>query len=281
MAAISVWDGTDEVEVTASVWNGVEHPATIDIIPEGYFSVNAMLAEDHFYIAHRGGSDERPEHSLNAYTQAVAWGFGALELALARTSDGVWFGLHDADLNRTSGLVTGTLPPASSMTWAEVQSYQIKPPAGHSSLPSKPYMRFEEYLETYAESHVTFLDLKVAYTFRNEILDIIDVNGGPSRWVAKDYGKAPTQFATHARARGYKTWGYFYADDFASLSTWSSYWDILGLQYDAPTADWTGFVATGKPVVAHICPTQAVVTAAFAKGAKGAMVSGTDKVTPT
>lgn len=62
-----------------------------------------MLSQPMFYVAHRGGSREWPEMSLHAYTQAGFWGVGALEVSLARTSDGVWFGLHDADINRTSG----------------------------------------------------------------------------------------------------------------------------------------------------------------------------------
>ena len=66
-------------------------------------SIDAMLAaEDGFYWAHRGGSASFPEHSLHAYTQSVLRGFGSLEISLNRTADGVWFGLHDANLDRTS-----------------------------------------------------------------------------------------------------------------------------------------------------------------------------------
>ena len=87
-----------------------------------------MLAQSCFYCAHRGGSRDFPEMSLYAYGQSALVGYPALEISLARTSDGVWFGLHDASLDRTSfntGGGSGTTYVAASMTWAQVQSYYI------------------------------------------------------------------------------------------------------------------------------------------------------------
>ena len=47
----------------------------------------------------------RIEDSIHAYRQSVAHGYRALEISVARSADGVWFGLHDTTLDRTSGTV--------------------------------------------------------------------------------------------------------------------------------------------------------------------------------
>ena len=72
-----------------------------------------MKAKTGFTWAHRGNSNLYAEHTMNAYQNAVSRGHVCLEYSMARTSDGVWFGLHDADINRTSGLAAGTLPPVT------------------------------------------------------------------------------------------------------------------------------------------------------------------------
>ncbi|BDZ40840.1 hypothetical protein GCM10025865_01390 [Paraoerskovia sediminicola] len=283
-----VWDGTDLRDVTGwKFYDGTDlTTARVERLPSGYDTSAAMLAQEPFYIAHRGGSKDYPEHSLLAYTQAVRHEFGALELALARTSDGVWFGLHDDSLDRTSlgtGGGTGTQLVASQMTWAEVQQYVINLPAGTSGRLPQPYMRWEEYVETYYASHVTFIDIKAAFSHRTELLNMMDaLPGNPrQRFVAKYYGKQYGGWAQDASARGYKTWGYFYAGDGATIDQWADKWDILGLSYDAPAGDWSSFVGTGKPVVGHICPDQAAADTALAKGAAGLMVSGVTSVDPT
>jgi hypothetical protein len=82
-------------------------PLEVRPFPFGYASVSAFLAaastSTPVYVAHRGGSIDWPEMTLYAYTQAGYWGCGALEVSLAQTRDGVYFGLHDSTLNRTSG----------------------------------------------------------------------------------------------------------------------------------------------------------------------------------
>jgi glycerophosphoryl diester phosphodiesterase len=56
---------------------------------------HSLLDTRPFYVAHRGGSADWPEQSMLAYRSAVACGVDALEVSLARSADGVWFGLHD------------------------------------------------------------------------------------------------------------------------------------------------------------------------------------------
>jgi hypothetical protein len=256
-------------------------PEEVRPFPAGYPSVTAMLASTPFYVAHRGGSDNWPEMSLYGYTQSGFWGVGALELSLARTSDGVWFGLHDATLDRTSGTTGFT---ASAHTWAEVQAYAITA-AGttNSSLPAQPYMRWEELMAAYYDTHVIFVDPKNASSaaLRTELLDMMDAMPGTptDRFVAKFYGVSgnagnTSGWAFDAVQRGYQSWGYFYQADAANFATYQGRWTILGMDYTADASTWSTILSYGKPVIGHIIPNAAAATTAFNYGATGIMVSG-------
>jgi len=133
--------------------------------------VDALLAAGTATVAHRGGSLDWPEMSLFAYRQSVAAGVDALEMSLARTSDGVWFGLHDETLDRTSG-TTGFV--AAEHTWAEVQRYRIS--AAGTSDPDQsdqPYARFDEIVLEFGHDHALFVDPKyVGADFYPELFEI-------------------------------------------------------------------------------------------------------------
>jgi hypothetical protein len=254
-------------------------PHEVRPVPTGYPSVAAMLAMAPFYVAHRGGSKDWPEMSLHAYTQSAFWGVGALEISLARTSDGVWFGLHDATLDRTSGLTAYT---ASAHTWAEIQAYQITAGETYNTLqPARPYMRWEELMTAYYNTHVIFVDPKVAAGYATELLDMMDAMPGTptNRFVAKYYGVS-SGWPTQASARGYKTWGYFYQADAANFAAYQGRWDILGMDYNADAATWTAIKSYGKPVIGHIVPSLAAATTALGYGANGLMVSGVQEAIP-
>lgn len=55
-------------------------------------------------IAHRGASENAPEHTLEAYDLALRHGADVLELDVRMTGDGVLVAAHDATLKRTLGL---------------------------------------------------------------------------------------------------------------------------------------------------------------------------------
>jgi hypothetical protein len=254
-------------------------PAEVRPFPNGYATVTAMLASTPFYVAHRGGSANWPEMSLHAYTQSGFWGVKALEVSLARTSDGVWFGLHDDTLDRTSGTTGFT---ASAHTWAEVQAYQITA-AGttNPAQPARPYMRWEELMTAYYGSHIFFVDPKAATGFISELLDMMDAMPGTptDKFVAKYYGVSST-WVNAAKARGYKSWGYFYQTDAANFATYQGRWDILGMDYTADQTTWTAILSYGKPVIGHIIPNASAATTALNFGAAGLMVSGVQQAIP-
>ncbi|MDT0318097.1 glycerophosphodiester phosphodiesterase [Streptomyces millisiae] len=63
-----------------------------------------MTADRHriTVIAHRGASEDAPEHSLAAYRRAIADGADALECDVRLTADGHLVCVHDRRVNRTS-----------------------------------------------------------------------------------------------------------------------------------------------------------------------------------
>ena len=247
--------------------------------PQGYASVSAMLAASPFYIAHRGGSANWPEMSLHAYTQAGFWGVGALEFSIARTSDGVWFGLHDETLDRTSG-TSGFV--ASEHTWAEVQAYQITAAyTDDTGQPTRPYMRWEDLMDAYYSTHVIFIDPKHALSHITELLDMMDaLPGTPTDHLVAKYFGLTNAWPTAAKARGYTTWGYFYEADVGSLPTYQANWDILGMDYQANGAAWAAALSYGKPVIGFLIADSTAATTAITNGADGLMVSGVTQVIP-
>lgn len=253
-------------------------PVGLIQMPIGYKSVGNMLSQPEFYWAHRGGSASFPEHSLYGYTQSVARFYGALEMSLARTSDGVWFGLHDKSIARTSGLADGTVPNASQQTWADVNAYQIT--IGAAGAP-RPYLKLEDLISVYGASHVIILDPKYETNRINELLDRLkDLYGSDAtasnRIILKGYGPSTSELVNAGHARGYHTWGYFYDTDNASYSTEASKWDIVGLNYDADQKYWDQLhnAVPDKRIVGHVCPNQSAVNIARAKGATGFQCSG-------
>lgn len=268
---------------TASVyvqdsWNSQAPIKDLAKTHRGYKSVSDMLAETPFYWAHRGGSRSYPEHSLWAYTQSVIRGFGAIEISLSQTKDGVWFGSHDGDLSRvTKGKST---TPIVNMTWAEVQQFQVE--LGENGAP-KPFSRWEELRDTYGYSHVIVMDPKLTPPeLFPEFWAMCD-SLGPERVAVKFFYTA-THLADEAARRGYRTWGYLYETNLTKDPTWAekaSKWSLLGMEYFASQEAWDKVKALGKPVLGHICPDQAAVDLALSRGASGVQCSGTAAIKPT
>ena len=259
-------------EGSAQVWvheAPQDIPAQMRAMPSGYPSIDAMVAQKGFLVAHRGGSASWPEMSMRAYTNSVAHGAGALEVSAGRTSDGVWVLAHDQNLKRVDPSAPTT--PIAQMTWAEVQRYRT---AGEKIL------RIEEYLEAYGRSHITVLDPKYSATQWADLAKLLP-DDAKSRVIWKSAGDA-TWLASQWKAAGWRCWGYAYAQhaDDGSLAKWAASWDYLGFPWDATPAQWSKALSLGKPVWAHICPTKAAYDQGISRGAVGCMVSGVADVLP-
>lgn len=244
-------------------------PAQMRVMPPGYPSIDAMVAQRGFLVAHRGGSASWPEMSMRAYTNSVAHRAGALEVSTHRTSDGVWVLAHDQNLKRVDPSAPST--PIAQMTWAEVQRYRTS---------GERILRVEEYLEVYGSSHVTVLDPKYSADQWADLARLLPEDS-KSRVIWKSAGDA-TWLAAQWKASGWRCWGYAYAQhaDDGSLDKWGVSWDYLGFPWDATPAQWSKALSLGKPVWAHICPSKAAYDQGISRGAAGCMVSGVADVLP-
>lgn len=280
MTTLGIWDGTEELYTELTVWeSGVEQPVdAFALMPYGAWSVGELLKRPGFTVAHRCGSLDWAEASRRGATESVLRRCDALEMPLSRTADGVWFGLHDQTLLRTSGV---NIDP-TTITWEQLLQYPNNPPAGGDpNFGARPYQKLTTFLQDYGESHVIFLDPKYHgnMTYRGELLDLVEsvIPDAQQRIVIKYFGDN-TFLADYARSRGYRTWGYFYESDWlanpSAITAQTGHWDWLGLNWDASAQTWQDFVAFGKPLIGHIVANSTQRQAALDGGAIGAMCSG-------
>lgn len=243
--------------------NGEERPATMRAVPRGYKDIGTMMITRGFLIAHRGGSVSWPEASMRAYTNAVMFGAGALEVSCQKTKDGVWFLNHDRTLKRVDPTAPDT--PVTEMTWADIQKYHTI---------GEPFMTVEEYFAAYGSSHITVLDPKYSAVEWQELKKFFptDAHGRIIWKFSIDAGWLAGQW----KADGWKCWGYSYPDQVTDgrINEWHKPWDYIGMSWEASDEVWRRTTALGKPVWGHICPTRQAYDDALAKGAIGCMVSG-------
>ena len=245
--------------------------------------VDDLLASPGFVVAHRGGSRDWPEMSLHAYASAADLGADALELSLSRTADGVWFGLHDGTLDRTSG-TTGFV--AAKRTWAEVSAFRISPAGTRDpQQPTRPYARLEAVLERWGGRRVLFVDPKAVETgFHGELVTALRRVPSSQDWVVAKAPVATTGWAAAARREGWRSWGFCWARELDAdpqlLARTAASWDLLGLDVGAPDARWAEVRGLGRPVLAHVLTTSAQLDRARALGAAGAVVSDVAAVLP-
>lgn len=243
--------------------NGEERPATMRAVPRGYKDIGTMMITRGFLIAHRGGSVSWPEASMRAYTNAVMYGAGALEVSCQKTKDGVWFLNHDRTLQRVDKSAPDT--PVTEMTWAEIKKYTTI---------GEPFMTVEEYFAAYGSSHITVLDPKYSATQWQELKKFFpsDAQGRIIWKFSIDAGWLANQW----KSDGWKCWGYSYPDQVTDgrINEWHKPWDYIGMSWEASDEVWRRTTALGKPVWGHICPTRQAYDDALAKGAVGCMVSG-------
>lgn len=280
-----LWNGSTVVEgnwyvagpsdtILPTSWAGMVHP--------GYDSIEDMLAQDFFYCSHRGGSRNWPEMSLQGYTQSAIRAYGALEISLARSSDGVWFGLHDASLDRTSlgtGGGSGTTYVASAMTWAAIQTHDILPAVGSPvNSDHQPYVELEDILDAYLKSHILFIDPKAALAHRAELISILKNRPEWQERIVAKYvpGNSNVSWLSLARSEGFVTNAMFYEAD--TFTTYQAQGDILGMEYNASSGTWSSIKSFGKPVMCHIVANLTNLGTGQANGADGAMVSGVAQI---
>lgn len=258
--------------------DGPRTPSEIVPIRRGFDNVNHMLSTPGFTWGHRGNSTRYSEMSMHAYTQTVARGYGVLEVSLGRTSDGVWFGLHDETLDRTS-LLTGNVK-ASDLTWDEVQQYQIL--LNQDGL-AQPYVRWEEIVSAYGDSHILVVDPKHEYGKpgrMDEFYALMNSTLDRDRAIMA-HTLTSLEFVNLANQHGYASWGYTseeYLTD-PNVAARAPLWTMVGLDINASQESWYQVIGFGKPVVGHVATSQAMYDSAMSKGAAGVQCAASHLIT--
>lgn len=246
--------------VTASLTSKVRTP------------VETWINTQPLYAAHRGGSADWVEHTMDAYDHAVAWNSSmALEVSVYQTLDGVWVASHD----QATGRVFGTNYDIPTTNWATMSGLT-------TTTGGFPILRLDTLLTKYGSKRVIIVDDKGSQDISggaNSILTLLNANGGPAWYVAKSYYTS-VAWAGGARSAGYYTLGYFYDVDIASIAANQSKFDVLMEEYNASPSSWSTILAYPQPVMAHIVATAGQKATGLANGAEGFMSSGVMEAVP-
>lgn len=257
---------------TSTSWQ--VHPgigAMVRAVPGGY-TVSDLLSSRPILCGHHGTSTAGfGEHSAQGYTAAVARGCQALEMSLSRTKDGVWWGLHDADLSRLGGPAT----KAIDMTWEQVK-------AAIKDFKYKP-VTLDWLMKTYGKTHVLVLDPKYMTGSWGELCDTLEAwkEWDPKEHVfIKSYAESLNWLFAPVLARGYKTWAYAYGEkdrpwwaEFCKASSIT----VRSVDYTQPKEIWDQVLkGSPTPTIAHIPADRTQYKTGMDKGAAGAIVSSPD-----
>lgn len=234
---------------------------------------DSLISDTPFFIAHRGSGDNWPEHTMEAYSSAVAHGVKALELSVCTSKDGVMFCHHDLNLLKMTGL---TLPAISDLTWAEIQNldFDARKWIGQGGPIAKP-VRLEEVMDAFAGTHVLFIEDKQG-TQTPPLLNLMDrYPNDKGRLVWKQWAGAGQVFA--AKDRGYKCWGFFTEDLVPRFEELAVRFDILGVPHTTTDTNIRNLVAiadaAGQPVIGWEVHYRSVMRRLLGLGVRGMMTS--------
>lgn len=211
---------------------------------ESDFTIEGLISTTPFYIAHRGSGDNWTEHTAHAYSSAVRVGAKAIEISVHATSDGVLVCHHDESLLR----MTGKDVKIREQTFKDLTG--ILNDAREWLGPStalEPIPRLKEVLDAHAGKRVIFIEDKQG-TNTKVILDLMDTYSlSTSHFVWKQ--PASLKSYVEARARGYKTWGYFLDNSGNQFKNYAARHDFLGIYHLASDKDIQELVGYGKPTI--------------------------------
>lgn len=239
--------------------------------------VAEFLTARPFYISHRLGGTEFPEFTQAGLDASLRAGFKALEVSLRRCASGEYVMIHDWTTERN---VPGTKYPIWSTPWDTLKTLRQA---------SGPFLRFTDLLEQLPDDVILAIDHKVTSSKQDanssdlqaelDLYTLLDdaFDGRPERRVLwKHFINAGS--VERAKARGYRSMCMLYPNELPAADT--SRWDVLGMEWNAPTTAWQQLTATGKPTIAHIITNAGQAQTALGKGAVGLMASTPSTVHP-
>lgn len=246
----------DDLESRIGTPGGIAPLGADGLIPIQYMSsgsssntasIDALMSETPFYIAHRGSGMEYPEHTMAAYEAALTSGVKAIEVSVCVTADGVPVCMHDPTLDRTT---TGTGPMADMPYSSLINT--VKVDLGSilgQGWADQPMTNLRDVLDRFMGRVVIFLEPKTnaAIPIVQKMLQDYYPNANQSV-VWKNYYTNPS--FTLMKERGFKIWGYVDAGTTdAQMNAVDSLIDYWGVPSTMTDARKQAVVARGKKVI--------------------------------
>jgi len=287
MGPLRLYIGGQEQAVTATYWNGTAEVPTPTVQPyNGNWHISDLLSTTPFYIAHRGGGANWPEHTMRSYTSAANWGMKAIEISCLITSDGKIVCHHDASTLRMTGvdMNIGASTKAQLDTLSNTAAFTDYP-----SQPNQPIPLLTDVLDKLGNSHVLFIEPKIGGSWQlDTLMPLIQSKvSDPTRVIWKQ----PINSGQwgNAKARGWGTWGYVLSQDtnhtnFLDTLIPQANVDMIGVERIASDAFILDIVAranaVGKKVIMWEIRSIADRDRALALGCVGMMTSNIRVVLP-
>lgn len=282
----SLWNGAAEVPVYTTMWNGAaEVPVASFAVAPGNWHWSDLFGTEPFYIAHRGGGANWPEHTMRSYSSASNWGMKAIEVSCQQTSDGQIVCHHDASTLRMTGvdltIATSTKAQLDALTNTAAQT-------DNPGQNREPIPLLSQVLAAYASNHVLFIEPKTGGAWHSALMTMIDSYPDTANRIVWKQPITSGEWAT-AKAHGYQTWGYIintdpnHADHLDTLIPQANL-DWIGVERIAPDAFVADVVArataAGKKVIMWEIRSLADRDRALALGCVGMMTSNLRAVLP-
>ncbi|MEH0110266.1 glycerophosphodiester phosphodiesterase [Tersicoccus sp. MR15.9] len=209
------------------------------------YTIDQLLAQVPFLIAHRGSGDTWTEHTMDAYRRSVDAGAMALEISVHATKDGVLVCHHDGNTKR----MTGTDLEIAETTWAELSTLPNDARAWLGPAAAlQPIPRLADVLDAFIDTHVLFVEDKSGKNPRQVLDMVLSHPTARERVIWKQHAGAPN--LALAKSRGLKSWGYFTTDELDVFDEYQGRFDLIGMIVQADDRAFERAVATGKPVIA-------------------------------
>lgn len=254
--------------------NTMQRPGEV-YVPSG-IKVPQFLAKSTFYSAHRGGGDEFPEHTMEAYQGAISGGVDAIEVSVRVTADGEMVCFHDDTLDRT----TNATGPIGERTWQDLyDNVRVTRSALlGTGMPAVRIPKFVDVMAQFAGKKIIYLEGKdgAAHARIFQELDKYASRGVVlGDWfIQKQFFSGGSWTKNAAAERGIKVWGYMAADTTdAQLDAEDYRVDMWGVPDFMPLERKAQIVARGKPVVCWEVHRRAQVEEHQSIGLKGQMAS--------
>ena len=166
-------------------------------------TVESLLADTPFYVAHRGGGGNWPEMTGFAYEQAAQLpNLRAVEISVCLSADGVLVCSHDPTTLR----VTDVDYTIAEQTWTTLSTLLVKADTTDDpTQPPRPLTRLDDVLAAHPDRFVLFVEPKVVPAAQPLMTRLTSL-GHPDRVVWKQYVNSPMFKA--AKELGFSTWGY-------------------------------------------------------------------------